>query len=140
MASSILSSTPTDATHNWSTRNERTCSRRWAQLVRDAYRHGLRASELTDLRRDQIDLARATLHVRRLKQGSPSTHSVLGEELRMLRRLRREQEPKSPFVVESRPQRSIASRHRKAVWANREALASGFAAQYVSKQLPPLAA
>jgi integrase len=48
-------------------------------------RHGLRASELTDLRWDQIDLATATLHVRRMKQGSPCTHPILGDELRALR-------------------------------------------------------
>jgi type 1 fimbriae regulatory protein FimB/type 1 fimbriae regulatory protein FimE len=66
-----------------------------------AYRHGLRASELTDLRWDQIDFATATLHVRRVKQGSPSTHPILGDELRALRRLQREQHPKSPFVFTS---------------------------------------
>src|SRR6516164_7717626 len=66
-----------------------------------AYRHGLRASELVDLRWDQIDFATATLHVRRVKQGSPSTHPIIGDELRMLRRLQREQEPKSPFVFTS---------------------------------------
>ena len=46
-------------------------------------------------------LRTATLHVRRVKQGSPSTHPILGDELRMLRRLQREQEPKSPFVFTS---------------------------------------
>jgi type 1 fimbriae regulatory protein FimB/type 1 fimbriae regulatory protein FimE len=70
-------------------------------MILVAYRHGLRASELTDLRWDQIDFATATLHVRRVKQGSPSTHPILGDELRMLRRLQREQEPKSPFVFTS---------------------------------------
>ena len=40
-------------------------------------------------------------HVRRVKQGSPSTHPILGDELRSLRRLQREQEPKSPFVFTS---------------------------------------
>ena len=78
---------------------------RWAHrdatMILVAYRHGLRASELTDLRWDQIDFATATLHVRRVKQGSPSTHPILGDELRMLRRLQREQEPKSPFVFTS---------------------------------------
>ena len=34
---------------------------------RIAFRHGLRASELVDLRWDQIDLEHALLHVRRLK-------------------------------------------------------------------------
>jgi integrase len=78
---------------------------RWAHrdatMILVAYRHGLRASELTDLRWDQIDFATATLHVRRVKQGSPSTHPILGDELRSLRRLQREQEPKSPFVFTS---------------------------------------
>src|SRR3974390_3905854 len=64
-------------------------------------RHGLRASELTDLRWDQVDFANGTMHVRRVKQGSPSTHPIRGDELRALRRLQREQEPKSPFVFTS---------------------------------------
>ncbi|WP_426537728.1 tyrosine-type recombinase/integrase [Bradyrhizobium sp. McL0615] len=58
-------------------------------------------SELVDLRWDQIDFATATLHVRRVKQGTPSTHPIMGDELRALRRLQREQEPKSPFVFTS---------------------------------------
>src|SRR5580700_10575061 len=33
----------------------------------------------------------ATLHVRRVKKGMPSTHPILGDELRGLRRLQREQ-------------------------------------------------
>ena len=70
-------------------------------MILVAYRHGLRASELVDLRWDQIDFATATLHVRRVKRGTPSTHPVLGDELRALRRLQREQEPKSPFVFTS---------------------------------------
>jgi integrase len=78
---------------------------RWAHrdatMILVAYRHGLRASELTDLRWDQVDFATATLHVRRVKQGSPSTHPILGDELRSLRRLQREQEPRTPFVFTS---------------------------------------
>jgi site-specific recombinase XerD len=70
-------------------------------MVLVAYRHGLRASELVDLRWDQIEFRTATLHVRRVKQGTPSTHPILGDELRALRRLQREQQPKSPFVFTS---------------------------------------
>jgi integrase len=70
-------------------------------MILVAYRHGLRAAELVDLRWEQIDFRTATLHVRRVKQGTPSTHPILGEELRALRRLQREQEPKSPFVFTS---------------------------------------
>jgi type 1 fimbriae regulatory protein FimB/type 1 fimbriae regulatory protein FimE len=78
---------------------------RWGQrdatMILVTYRHGLRASEAAGLRWDQVDFATATLHVRRVKQGSPSTHPILGDELRSLRRLQREQEPKSPFVFTS---------------------------------------
>src|SRR5262249_10275553 len=72
-----------------------------ATMLLVAYRHGLRASELVDLRWDQVDFRTATLHVRRVKQGTPSTHPILGDELRALRRLQREQEPKSPFLFTS---------------------------------------
>ena len=72
-----------------------------ATMTLVAYRHGLRVSELVDLRWDQIEFASGTLHVRRVKQGTPSTHPILGDELRALRRLKREQEPKSPFVFTS---------------------------------------
>jgi integrase len=72
-----------------------------ATMLLVAYRHGLRVSELTDLRWDQIDFTTANLHVRRAKKGTPATHPILGDELRALRRLQREQAPKSPFVFTS---------------------------------------
>ena len=70
-------------------------------MILVAYRHGLRASELTDLRWDQVDFTTATMHVRRVKRGTPSTHPIRGDELRALRRLQREQDPKSSFVFTS---------------------------------------
>jgi integrase len=72
-----------------------------ATMILVAYRHGLRASELVDLRWDQVDFNAATLAVRRAKRGTPSTHPILGDEMRALRRLQREQGPKSPFVFTS---------------------------------------
>jgi type 1 fimbriae regulatory protein FimB/type 1 fimbriae regulatory protein FimE len=66
-----------------------------------AYRHGLRVSELVDLQWSQIDFNTASLHVRRVKDGSPSIHPIRGDELRALRKLQREQEPKSAFVFTS---------------------------------------
>jgi integrase len=72
-----------------------------ATMILVAYRHGLRVSELVDLRWDQIDFDHARLHVRRLKQGTPATHPIPGDEMRDLRKLQREQDPKTPFVFTS---------------------------------------
>ncbi len=69
-----------------------------ATLILTAFRHGLRVSELIDLRWDQVGFETANLHVRRAKRGTPATHPIMGDELRALRRLQREQSPTSPFV------------------------------------------
>ena len=69
-------------------------------MVLLAFRHGLRAAEVVDLRWEQVDFKTASLHVRRLKNGTPSTHPLTGRELRALRRHLRES-VKSPFVFVS---------------------------------------
>jgi integrase len=69
-------------------------------MILIAFRHGLRASELTDLRWEQVDFKTANLHVRRIKNGTASTHPLQGDEMRALRRLQKEQGP-SPFVFTS---------------------------------------
>jgi integrase len=66
-----------------------------------AYRHGLRASELVDLRWDQVDFNQGVLHVRRAKNGTPATHPLTGKELRALRKLDRENGSGGPFVFVS---------------------------------------
>ena len=71
-----------------------------ATMLLLAFGHGLRASELVDLRWEQVDLKGGVLHVRRVKQGSPATHPLTGRELRALRRLEREADG-SPFVFVS---------------------------------------
>lgn len=64
------------------------------------FRHGFRAAEVCDLRWEQVDFKTASLHVRRLKNGTPSTHPLTGRELRALRRHEREGDG-SPFVFVS---------------------------------------
>jgi integrase len=71
-----------------------------ATMILIAFRHGLRASELCDLRWHQVEFGAAVVHVRRVKNGTPSTHPLRGDELRSLRRLQRESET-SPFVFVS---------------------------------------
>ena len=76
-------------------------SHRDATMILVAYRHGFRVSELVTLRWDAIDFAHGRLHVNRAKSGSSAVHPLSGRELRALRRLKREQEPASPFVFTS---------------------------------------
>jgi type 1 fimbriae regulatory protein FimB/type 1 fimbriae regulatory protein FimE len=71
-----------------------------ALMIRVAAAHGLRVSELIKLRRDDLDLTRETLYVRRLKKGTPSTHPLSGPELRELRKIIRTG-PESPYVFNS---------------------------------------
>ena len=73
-----------------------------ATMILLAFRHGLRASELCDLQWHQIELAAGRLHVRRVKNGTPSVHPLQGDELRALRRLQREQEPSSHVFTTER--------------------------------------
>ena len=70
-------------------------------MILIAYRHGLRAIELVNLRWEAIEFAQAVIHVRRAKNGSSAVHPLSGRELRALRRLQREQTPASPFVFVS---------------------------------------
>jgi type 1 fimbriae regulatory protein FimE len=59
-----------------------------------AYRHGLRAAELCQLRWSEVDLRHGRLHVRRSKGGIESVHPLRGPELRALRPL----QGQSPYV------------------------------------------
>ena len=69
-------------------------------LVLMTFRHGLRVSEAVDLKWDQIDLDAARIHVCRIKNGNDSTHFLEGDELRALRRLKREYDCPFVFVTE----------------------------------------
>ena len=88
-----------------------------ATMILVAYRHGLRVSELVDLRWEQVDFNHAVLHVRRAKKGTPATHPIIGDEMRALRRLQREQEPRSPFVSPPNAARPSPRRGLPACWS-----------------------
>ena len=76
---------------------------RWGQrdstMLLIAFRHGLRASEVCGLQWSDVEFESGTLHLRRSKGGTTSTHPLLGDELRALRALKRE--AKSPFIFVS---------------------------------------
>jgi integrase len=62
-----------------------------------AFRHALRASELVDVRVEQLDLKAATIHIKRAKNGTPGIHGLQGDELRLIRALLRE-DPHTQFL------------------------------------------
>ena len=66
-------------------------------LILTMFRHGLRVSEAVNLKWDQVDFKVSSIHINRLKNGKPATHYLEGDELRALRRLRREY-AKNPFI------------------------------------------
>jgi integrase len=73
-----------------------------ATMILVAYRHGMRASEVCSLEWHQIELDAGRLHVRRAKRGTPSVHPIRGDEIRALRRLRRETPTEAYVFVSER--------------------------------------
>ena len=73
-----------------------------ATMVLVAYRHGMRASEVCSLEWHQIELDHGRLHVRRAKHGTPSVHPIRGDEIRALRKLRRENPTEAHVFVSER--------------------------------------
>jgi integrase len=67
-----------------------------ALMILLAYRHGLRAAELVDMRWEQVDFRTGSLHVRRTKNGASSTHPLTARELRALRQ--HQPGATSPFI------------------------------------------
>jgi integrase len=75
-----------------------------ALMVSLAFRSCLRINELLGkeaLQWTDIDWERGTIHIRRLKGSDHSTHKLQGDMLRALRKLQREQQPKSPYIFTS---------------------------------------
>ena len=80
---------------------------------------GLRAAELCDLQWHQIELNGGRLHVHRRKNGTPSVHTMQGDEIRALRRLQREQGASGGevFVFVSKRGISIVHAYSKVIYS-----------------------
>jgi type 1 fimbriae regulatory protein FimB/type 1 fimbriae regulatory protein FimE len=67
-------------------------------MILIGYRHGLRVSELVNLRWRQIDLDAGRIQVERLKDSESGVHPLSGREIRTLRAVRRARQVGSAFV------------------------------------------
>jgi type 1 fimbriae regulatory protein FimB len=66
------------------------------------YRHGLRASEVSLLRRDDANLERGGLRVRRVKNGDGGEHPLAADEVRAVRCYLRARSNADPALFRSR--------------------------------------
>ncbi len=66
-------------------------------LILMLYRHGLRRSEAAHLRWSDVDLGEGTIYIRRSKGSRSGRHPLQGDEMRGLKKLKKDYSP-SPFV------------------------------------------
>jgi len=79
-----------------------------------AYRHGLRISEIVDLRLSDIDLQSGRINCRRLKGSTKNIHPMEGDELRLIKRWQRiRNAPNSEFLFVSERSTPMT---RQAAW------------------------
>lgn len=79
-------------------------------IILMAYRHGLRVSEISSLRWDQVDLTNARIFINRSKGSVSGTHPLNGDEQRALRKLLRENPAGSPWLFMSERKGQLSSR------------------------------
>ena len=83
-------------------------------MILIAYRHGLRASEVTSLRVSDLDLSTETLYCRRAKCSRSSLHPMKQDEIAALNKLLVRQEPStSDYVFPSERAQKLS---RSAFW------------------------
>jgi type 1 fimbriae regulatory protein FimB/type 1 fimbriae regulatory protein FimE len=80
-----------------------------ATLILMLYRHGLRRTEATHLRWSDIDLVGGTIYIRRVKGSRNGRHPLPGDEMRALKKLKREY-PYSSFVFTGNRHTSLSER------------------------------
>ncbi len=73
-------------------------------MILVAYRHGLRACELVQLRWSDVDLERGTIYCRRAKGSRSSVHPLTMDEAKALERLQRTRPEPAKFIRQE-PQR-----------------------------------
>jgi site-specific recombinase XerD len=79
-----------------------------------AYRHGLRASELVNLRVSDLDLRTGTIYCRRAKGSRSSLHPIRPDEVNVLNKLLARREPSaSDYVFQSERSEKLS---RSAFW------------------------
>lgn len=78
-------------------------------LILLMYRHGFRVSEVNSLRWHQVDLGQGNVHVHRRKNGKPSVQPLYGDEMRVLRQLKRDY-PDTPYVIVSERKTPLSER------------------------------
>jgi type 1 fimbriae regulatory protein FimB/type 1 fimbriae regulatory protein FimE len=62
------------------------------------YRHGLRISELTSLKWNQVDFTAARIQIKRLKNSNSGVHPLAADECRILKKLKKHQPLKSNWI------------------------------------------
>ena len=66
-------------------------------LILIMFRQGLRVSEAVSLKWAQVNFKAGSIYIHRLKNGKPATHYLEGDEMRALRRVKREY-PDSTYI------------------------------------------
>ncbi len=90
-------------------------------LILMLYRHGLRRREAAHLRWFDIDLFEGTIYIRRIKGSRSGRHPLQGDEIRALKKLKRDYEP-SPFVFTGNRHTPLSERtishivHQAGLW------------------------